>query len=464
MAIFSHWAKGKKAERQEPWVTPEERAVRSIESVISSGDHDAEDIVVLDKKLKPKEPLAPALQPPPPPEPPSDRGRLRVLIIATDASLLTPGSAAGAEYVALADYLDEVHVIVMTKRSEATYKPLRLAPNVWVYPTNSRSSLFAVYDTYRITSRQIAFGDNFRADMVVATDAFEAGVAAYIVARRHERPLQLQLSVNPFEEGFAEERDGNRWRLFVAKFLIPRAECVLARSKSLETELDAEYSDIADRINVLPAFHNLAAYRDAVPHFDLHERYPRFRFIVLVVGRLDARSGVEFAIDVCAPILQQYVTIGLVIVGEGPLRKQIERKIIGLNLQNQIVVESNPDDLVSHMKSSNLLLNPVASEENDTLLAAAAASGLPVLTVHSGMADTLFTDNVNAFICPENDKVCLQARIGEFLNDNQLRTAFSINSRDQVFSVMEQDVDAYRRAFIDTFTTCMLKTFTEEKL
>lgn len=463
MAIFSHWSRNKKSKKPEPWLSPDERAVRSIESVISSGT-DSEDVVILREKQseKPAPQQTQASEPQTPPVSEPARETLRVLVIATDVSLLTPGSAAGAEYIALGEYLDEVHVIVMTTKAQGRYKPLRIAPKVWVYPTNSRSPLLALYDAYRITGRQIAFGSGFRADMIVATDAFEAGIAAYLISRFHDRPLQLQLAVDPFTDVFAEEKKGNKWRALAVRFLIPRAQCLLARSKNLETILDERYPGMAERINVLPPFHNLAVYRDAQKHFDLHERYPQFKFIILLVGRLDARGGAEFAIDVCAPILAQYITIGVVIVGEGPLRKQIERKIIGANLQNRIVIESNPDDLVSHMKSANLLLNVVADDEHDAVLAAAAAAGLPVLTVAGGIAETLFTDNVNGFICPENDRVCLQARIGEFLNDNQLRTSFSINSRDQVFSVVEQDAGAYRQAFVNTFTSCMLKTFKEE--
>ena len=85
-----------------------------------------------------------------------------------------------------------------------------------------------------------------------------------------------------------------------------------------------------------------------------------------------------------------------------------------------------------------------------------------MLTVAGEMASVLFKDGVNAFVCPENDMVCLQARIGEFLNDNQLRIAFSINARDTVFSALDQDVAAYREKLVGSFASCVLQTYVED--
>lgn len=466
MGLFSR--KQKDRQKPEEWVTPEERAARGLEeaifSGISSGEGDDEIVLVaenLKRKAKPEEnanSVAPPVAIPPEPE----RKKLRVLLISTDTALFSSGSAAEAEYAALSDYLDELHVIVVTFRKKASFRSRRIAPNVWIYPTESRSPLFALWDIYRIARKQMAFASGFRADVIVATDPFETGTAAYAIAKRYSRPLQLQVLVNPFEKDYVSEHAGNKWRLFAAKFLIPRADCLFVRSEYIRDVLKEWYSEAAAHLTVLPPFYNLASFKDAVPHFDLHERYPQMKFIILVVSSLDARGQADFAINTCTPIMRQYPTIGMVIVGDGPLRRQLERKVAAAGLQNQVVFESETGELVSYMKSSNLFLNASTDEDHDMYLAAAAAAGLPVLTVTGSIASTLFEDNVNAFVCPENDMVCLQARIGEFLNDNQLRSSFSINARSQVFDTMEQDPEAYRRAFIESFESCLLKTYVEE--
>lgn len=467
MALFSR--KQKLRQTPETLIPPEERAVRGLEAALSHTETDAdtaEHMVLVGDALKAKQAqevqreseqadsaeVAPEQTQP-------EREKLRALLVTTDVALFVAGSSAETEYAALAEYLDELHIIVITFRDGAPYAPRRIAQNVWVYPTNSRSSLFALYDVYALAKKQLAFAAGFRADLVIAVDPFTAGIAAYLIAKRYDRPLQLQIFINPFSAEYLRSERGSKWRMFGARFVIPRADCIFVRSKRIQTVLERRYRAVAPRITLVPPFHNLASFKNAAPSFDLHERYPRFKFIILVVSRLDAQSRVDFAIDACAPVLLRYPTIGLVIVGEGPLRAHLERKAASGNLKDRIAFESDPSDLVSHMKSANLFLNVGWDEEHDSLIAAAAAAGLPVLTATGAMASALFEDGVNAFICPENDMVCLQARIGEFLNDNHLRATFSINARSQVFAMMDQDVESYRRAFVESLESCVLGAY-----
>ncbi len=431
------------------WKSSAERATDHLDVILSEQVQDTADAheqsASVDTAVLPEAPV---------------RERIRILRLTTDLSLFTPGSASAGEYIALSSYLDEVHIVVLTLRRDGSYIPLRLAPNVWVYPTNSRSNFFALCNAYRIARKQMAFASGFRADIIVADEAAEAGMAGYALARRYGRPLQLHLSVDPFENGYEAERDGNHWRVLSARFLIPRAACVLSRSKRLQGVLQRRYPKRAEDISMLPVFRDLALFRDSKPAFDLRVRYPHLKFIILMVSRLDRGSHADRGIYACTPILQQYPTMGLVIVGDGPERASLRQKVAAAHLDERVLFEPASDDLVSPMRSANLFLSVSVSEEQDGLLVAAAASGLPVLAVAGGMTDTLFEDGVNGFVCPEHDVVCLQARIGEFLNDNQLRKTFSINARDQVFSVMGQDVDTYRREFIGGLERCVVKTYT----
>ncbi len=392
------------------------------------------------------------------PEPASNRMQIRMLILTTDVTLFVEGSQVQNEYRELAQYADELHIVVLTDTEDALPESLRIAPRAWVYATNSRSPFFSVFDAYRIAKRQLAFAAGFRADTIIATDPFEAGAAGYLVGRAYDRPLQLQLAANPFESYGAAER-GSRWRLFAARFIIPRAQCILVRAQYVGDVLRKRYRSIADRIVVLPPFRDLTFFRDATPAFDLHTRYPQFQFIMLAVARLDPRSKVDFIIDACAYTLTQYPTTGLVIVGDGPEQSRLKKRVLAAGLQNKVVFEPESEDLVSHMKTANLLLNAGTTEESSATLAAAAAASLPVLTVGGGIVDTLFEDGVNAFVCPPDDLVCFQSGINEFLNDNQLRTRFAINSREQVFSAIEQDADAYRAQYVQTIESCVLRTF-----
>ncbi len=391
--------------------------------------------------------------------PVSDRQRIRLLLVTTDTSVFVEGSQLYNEYRELAEYFDELHIIVLSDRAQALPDSLRLAERAWVYATNSRSMLFAIYDAYRIAGKQLSFAAGFRADAIAATNPFEAGIVAYLVGRRYARPVQVHVSHNPFESYFVSEREGNNWRRLAARFVLPRADCLVARSERIGEMLTKRYRDRTDRLITLPPFRDLSFFRDAQPASDLHVRYPQFKFIILAIASLHARNKIDFAIDACVHTIRQYPTVGLVIVGDGPEQGRLKKRVLAAGVHNQVVFEPESEDVVSHLKTANLLISTATSEEADATLAAAAAAGLPVLTVAGGIADTLFEDKVNAFVCPADDMVCFQACIGEFLSNNQLRTTFSINSRSAVFSVVEQDAAAYRAAYAQAAESCVVRTF-----
>ncbi len=460
-------------------VDPAARAARGLEAMLAeegtSGDGE---IVILDEQLRKAEEIkraeaaekaateaaliaeAEAAETAPPVPPPSDRKKLRMVLVTTDISFFIEGSKSQLDYLEVADRFDEIHVIVINLNREALPESLRVALNMWVYSTNSRSYAFGILNAYSVAKRQLVLSTvGFRGDIVIAGDAFESAAAAYLIARKYSVPLQVQVLTDPFEEGFVKEEEGNNWRLMAAKFVIPRAACIFVRSSRIQGNIERRYRKIKDKITFLPPFRDLMAFRDGEVLFNLHERYPQFKFIMLAVTPLDARSKVDFIIDVCAPYLQQYPTLGLIIVGEGPEHERLTEKIAALGITEKVSIQPERDDLVSYMKTANLLVNVSTSDEQDLLVAAAAAAGLPILTVEGDMSTALFEDGVNAFVCPLDDVMCFQSRIREFLNNNQLRTAFAINGKNKVFSVVEQDVSAYRRAFVDVVEACVLDAY-----
>lgn len=460
-------------------VDPAARAARGLEEVLADENVGGEgEIVILDEQLRKSEEAkraeaaqkaaeeaaliaeAEAAEAAPPVPAPSDRKKLRMALVTTDISFFIEGSKSQLDYLEVADRFDEIHVIVINLNREALPESLRVALNMWVYSTNSRSYAFGILNAYGVAKRQLVLATvGFRGDIVVAGDAFESGAAAYLIARKYKVPLQVQVLTDPFEEGFDKEEEGNNWRLMAAKFVIPRAACIFVRSSRIQGNIERRYRKSKDKISFLPPFRDLLAFRDGKPLFDLHERYPQFKFIMLAVTPLDERSKADLIIDVCAPYLQQYPTLGLIIVGEGPKHEELAAKIVELGISEKAMIQPERDDLVSYMKTANLLVNVTTSDEQDLLVAAAAAAGLPILTVEGDMSTALFEDGVNAFVCPADDLMCFQSRIRDFLNNNQLRTAFAINGKNKVFSVVEQDVSAYRRAFVDVIEACVLNAY-----
>ena len=227
-------------------------------------------------------------------------------------------------------------------------------------------------------------------------------------------------------------------------------------SAKVKERLLERYGENARRMHVLPPYHNLNLWRDTQPTLDLKKRYPSFQFLILTIADFPEDRNITTALASCASVLRQYATVALVVVGGSRYQETLEKYIEEQELTGKVILEPMQEDVLSHMKTADVLLNVSDTEESEVLLVEAAAASLPIITVASNAADTFFEDGVSAFICPESDVECLSTRVNEFLNRNQLRKTLAINARNRVFVLIDQNEDAYLGSLVDIFETCAI--------
>ncbi len=377
----------------------------------------------------------------------SEREQLRLLILSRDVTMLDANSLSQRRLYELSSMFAEIHVIILSLRGEGTRVTMRLGNNVWMYPTHSNYWWKTGFDAYRIGKEQLAFAQGFRADLIVAEDPFESGVAAYYLAEKYKRPFQIHLHEDLYDPAFKQVDHNNVYRLLMAGLSLARVDCVRTKTESLRDRVIAKYPDLEPYTEVLPMYHNLSAWRDFVPTLNLHTRYPQFNFIMLHVSHMTNRSHTSEVLGGLQNILRQYPSIGLIVVGSGPLRDAYEKQVLGMGLQNQILFEPMPNEVVSHMKSANVLIHLSEDIQEDEFILQAAAAKLPMIASQESIAGELFLDGISAFICSHNNPLCLSEKVNVFLNQNLLRAEFSSSAEQIVFERVKQDFGAYLRAY-----------------
>ncbi len=384
-----------------------------------------------------------------------ERSTVRLLIVTKNKGMRALGSVAQKRLVELSKIFGEIHVVILNEFTEATVSTVRLTDNVWLYSTDSDKWWKMGFDAYRKMDRELIFAGTFRADIIVAEDPFEAGAVGYALARKYERPFEVHVLEDIYSPEFEDADPHNSFRSFVAPFILRRADCVRVTTENLKEEIAHEFPSLAPFTEVLPRYYNLAAWRDSVPTFNLHERYPRFNFIMLHVSNMESSSHTKEVIQGVAPLLRTYPTIGLVIVGNGPYRPALEKQVISLGIQSQVEFEPVPDEIISHMKSAQLLIQLGENSGEDVILLKAAAVGLPILAQASEFSKALFVDNESAYLCEGSDPSCVSHKVKLFLNDNIVRKSFAQKAQESVFDRVEQDYDAYLDAYRSSVERCV---------
>ena len=133
-------------------------------------------------------------------------------------------------------------------------------------------------------------------------------------------------------------------------------------------------------------------------------------------------------------------SLRLKIIGEGPLRNQLENQVNSLNLDTVVdfigYVERE-EELYSYLKSSDIFVLTSVTEGFPRVLYEAMAHNLPVISTKVGGIPYLLKDRYDAMLCDVNDVSGISKAIDTIVFEKNLRVQIISNARDtmeQIFA------------------------------
>ncbi|MBE9052592.1 glycosyltransferase [Nostocales cyanobacterium LEGE 11386] len=160
--------------------------------------------------------------------------------------------------------------------------------------------------------------------------------------------------------------------------------------------------------------------------------------VVLFVGRLVEKKGCEYLIQAMAKVQSVIPDVKLVIIGDGPLRSDLEALAAKLLSQYKFLGFQPSDIVKSWMNRARLLAAPsVTAIQGDSeglpiVILEAQAMGLPVIsTVHAGIPEAVIHQETG-FLAAERDSQTLAEYILQLLKDPQQWQHFSLKAREHM--------------------------------
>lgn len=156
---------------------------------------------------------------------------------------------------------------------------------------------------------------------------------------------------------------------------------------------------------------------------------------ILFVGRLVEKKGIRYLIDAYAKLMQHVPAAMLTIVGDGPLRAELEAHARQLNVEPRFVGNRTPEQLRTHLAEARAFCLPSVRAANGDaegfgmVLLEAQACGVPVVTSAMGGAQEGIIDGVTGFAFAERDVVALAAALEKLLTDDALAAHMSTAAR-----------------------------------
>ena len=301
---------------------------------------------------------------------------MKVLMISGDPGVLDPRSDAGKRMVEYRKVLGELEILLAHR-------------NVFRF-------IGAFFSGLKILWRG-------KYDVITAQDV-EHSLLAWIFSKLFKVPWQMQIHTDIMSPYFVQSSVSNKIRVWLSKFLVPRADSVRVVSNRIKRSLVEFNKDLdkPDKITVLPIFVDIEKIKNASIKTDLHKKYPS-RFIILMASRITKEKNIGLAIKAMEGLVIRPLNPLLLIVGNGSEFEALKFKTYKLGLNDNVIFEPRTDDLISYFKTCDLFLLTSNYEGYGRTLVEAAAAGAKIISSDVGIAPEILEPDCIFKVGDKND-------------------------------------------------------------
>lgn len=141
-----------------------------------------------------------------------------------------------------------------------------------------------------------------------------------------------------------------------------------------------------------------------------------------IVATLRNWKGHVYLLETFTALAAQYPAWDLLIVGDGPQRHNLERRIAELGLGTRILMAGNREDVEHWFNAFDLFVLPSYGEEGvSQSVMQAMASGLPVVSTTVGAIHEAVKDGVTGLLVAPHDIESLRTALASLMGDAERR-------------------------------------------
>lgn len=174
--------------------------------------------------------------------------------------------------------------------------------------------------------------------------------------------------------------------------------------------------------------------------------------LITSVGQLKEKKGFSFLLKACRILVDRGFLFHCQIIGEGPLRGELEKHIRDLGLEEIVSLRGalpNEEVTREYQRSALFVLPCITSADGDrdgipNVILEAMATQVPVIsTQHSGIPEVV-ASGVNGLLVPPSDAAALAEAIARLLEDPALRKRMGERGRQIVVEQFDAARNAHR--------------------
>lgn len=334
----------------------------------------------------------------------------------------------GVHIRSLADSLirrgDEVFVLTYPHKDVKDIGQIHVESTINPDIKGLRSLFFTITGTIKLI--KIINRENI--DIVHGHYLFPAGLVAVLAGKFKKKPVYV--TAHGSDVFCLYKR--NKFMRPVIKYVLKHADKVLVVSEALKKELlNINIEGLADKVEINWNVVDIDRFQKKEEK-SFKKELSIDKPIVMFVGNLIPRKKVKYLLEAKKLLKNDCY---LIIVGDGPLMKDLKETTKDLDLKNVIFTGARYD-VEEIIPSADILVLPSVSESFGLVLIEALACGVAVIGSNVDGIREIVTDDVGLLVEPKNSEDLAKA-IDNLLSNEELLNSMKANARDRAIEFSE---------------------------
>ncbi len=166
--------------------------------------------------------------------------------------------------------------------------------------------------------------------------------------------------------------------------------------------------------------------------------------IICTIAELHERKGHKYLIEAIEKLIKNFPNIKLVLIGEGPERKNLETLIEKLELKRNIILIGRQKEIPKLLKSSDIFCLPSRREAFGLVNAEAMITGLPVVASEAGGIPEIVKNEVTGYLVEKENSDALAEALKKLIISPEKRAQMGQAGKKRVLEEFDAKVMAQK--------------------
>lgn len=335
--------------------------------------------------------------------------KIKFLTIGTDKTILESGSVSNTRQVEYYKNFEVADVYVLMSGNPKKFS----VGNVNFITLGGANRVVCFVKTFLEIRKKLKTTSY---DLIYTQDVLYCGLLGYFVKCISSAKLVTQIHGDYLDNPlWINQRLENRILNMTGKLLVKKSDYVRAVSERIVKYVVENLGKEKGRVRSLP----IGIDGDVFNGNNLPETRKKQ---IVFVGRLMQEKEPHFFCDIVIPVLEQHPDFTCVMIGEGPLKEELQNRFLQAGLADRAFFPGflKFADISNYYKESFIFLHTAFWEGWGLPMVESTACGLPNVTTDTGCAGEVVIDGVNGIVIKTKNKEDYIQAINSLINNSEL--------------------------------------------